>query len=1120
MGGIVVIRRKDNYAPPLINNDQPKGVVILNNTINDLQNIHANDDDAYGIVVGGTNHLIKDNTITNTEVSIQLQKGNDNYDNNNNSDQAHVDFYFSRDNSADVCAYLDNNTITGSGLPRLVTGVATASATLPNNVYNTSTQMAFCTIQDAIDNDFTVDGNIINVGAGIFTEEILLNKNLSLRGANYGINPNTGSRVAETILHPSTSGADPNDVSAVVMIYVEPTGSGSTIDGFTIDGNNPLLTSGILINEGTTDVDAIEAISAYEGLSNFTVTNNIIKNFSYAGMDLYNYYNSAAATTDNVVSNNLFEGIRPTGGYGIGVLIYNNCYTNITNNVMNGVNVGIQTGNFYNADPGNSHSIANNAIESVNRGIWHNMPYSNAATFSISDNTISTHSSATANRGIMISTVQGTATATVTNNTITGAKYGYYLWSNPTSNNITITGGSVNSTNGIVADNFLGYNTNATSSSYIIDGVNITAVDTGIIVRDDVANTNNATVAVTIKGNTTVSNANIGLAIIGSDASASVVTTDPDVVTLSGDIVNTSGTPLNASTGDIALNGTTSNIEGGATIRNLTLNNTTGATIASGVGNTVNILNTYTPTAGVLTTNNNLVLKSTASTTASIAQGNAAGNYIDGSVVVERFVPAKAARKWNFLASPITQSIADGWQQQIHITGAGTGGTVCPTLTPHTNGYDATVSNAPNIYTYDAANASGTRWTKPATTNADFLTAGKAFRVNVRGDRNLGCSLLDGSPSGLVPTAVTLSTTGAINNTNKNAGNFTITFNNAKDDNSTDKYVMIGNPYPSMLSFSALQAANNTTIATNYAIYIPANPASIYSYWDAMTSSFTGGIGYDDSFGDVIASGQSFFVQSLLVNDNFMSLDFAENQKSTTMFNGYFKPRSFNEQIKVNYIQNNNKVDEVIIRYANDAGISNTEVGNMDIPSMNSGTFISSLKESKRMVIQTRDLQTLNNDEVWLNVGATESGFYQLNFSDYENFAGTDIFLIDHYTNATQNIRQNATYSFLIDKDNAATKGSERFSIVFNRTVQEVYVQNLIKMYPNPANKQVTIELPQENNISYTIKITDVAGKVVMQHRTNGGTQQLSIGELMTGTYFVEIIDSKGNRKTEKLIKN
>jgi predicted transcriptional regulator len=1119
MGGIVVIRRKDGDATI---NDQPKGVVIKYNSIFNLQNIHANTDDAYGIVVGGINHTIKNNTLNNTEISIQLQKENDNYSTNNNSNQANVDYYFSRDNSSEVCAYLADNNIISSGAPRLVTGVATSSLTLPNTVLNETSEVTFCTIQDAIDDDNTLDGHHLQASAGVFAEEIFLHKRLTLKGANTGINPNLLPRNPETIIYPSTSGGDPNDPSAIVSLYIDSAASGSYINGFTFDGNNPSLTSGILINEGSTDVDAIEAIASYDGVSKISITNNIIKNYSYSGIDLYNYYNSGNITTGSLIANNLFEGIRPYD-YGIAALIYNNCYTTIANNVMNGVRVGIQTGNFSQADTMFNHSITNNTVNAVRLGIWYNSHYSNATSFIINNNTVANYAGATNTTGIKVTSIQNIVGATINNNNVSNVKYGYHLWSNPTISTISITGGSVsNVTRAILADNFAGYNSNGSSSSYNVSNVLISSADSGIVVVDDALNTNNATVALTIGDDVSISANTASISVEGSDASLAISTTGLNGVISDGAILNNSGNPIDATSGKLQLSGLTKyTVNGGLNIRELQITNFDSILIAGGVEDTVNVYETLRCYTGVLKTNNNLVLKSTATTTAAILNGDASGNYIADNVTIERYVPAKASRKWILLASPITETIANTWQQQIHITGAGTGGTVCPTFTQHTNGYDATVSNAPNIYTYNSANNVGTRWTKPATTNADNLTAGKAFRVNVRGDRSLGCSLLDGSPSGLIPTAVTLKSTGFINNANLNAGDISITLNNARDISGPDKYVMIGNPYPSTVKFNTFYTGNSAKIANNYAIYIPANAPSIYSYWDGATQLFTGGTGYDNSNGNNIASGQAFFVQSTLANDNLITLNFTESDKLDGSFNGYFRPRSFNEKIKVNLLANNKKVDEVIIRFANDAGISNSEINaNLDIPSINSGIAISSLKENKPMVVQTRDLATLNNDEVWLNVSANESGFYQLNFTEFDKFVGTDIFLKDHYTNAMQDVKQNATYSFLIDKDIAATKGATRFSIVFNRNIQAEYVNNNIKMYPNPASKNVTIELPQNNGVgNYHINVTDIAGKVVMQVKANGGTQQLNIEQLMTGTYLLEIIDSNGKRTIEKLVK-
>ncbi|MBW7953001.1 MAG: hypothetical protein H3C56_10745, partial [Chitinophagaceae bacterium] len=163
--------------------------------------------------------------------------------------------------------------------------------------------------------------------------------------------------------------------------------------------------------------------------------------------------------------------------------------------------------------------------------------------------------------------------------------------------------------------------------------------------------------------------------------------------------------------GSLALNGITAQTFNvgtvGATIASFSLNNTAGATL-SGTGK-LNVTDVLTVQDGsTLTTGGVVVLKSDANNTARLAPVGT--GIISGNVTVERYIPAKASRYWSLLSSPVTQSLQNSWQQQIHITGAGTGGTVCPSLTAHTNGFDATATNTPSAYTYDASQAQGSRW--------------------------------------------------------------------------------------------------------------------------------------------------------------------------------------------------------------------------------------------------------------------------------------------------------------------------------------------------------------------------------------------------------------------------
>ncbi|HMS65880.1 MAG TPA: hypothetical protein PKD83_11585, partial [Ignavibacteria bacterium] len=383
----------------------------------------------------------------------------------------------------------------------------------------------FATIQAAI--NASNNGDIIQIAAGTYREDITLNKYLIIRGANYGINPNTGSRVAETIIQPAFSDPDPYSPTYEKNFYIGSNGSSSKIDGITFDGDNPTLNSGVVINGA--DIDAAVSIAAYDGLSNVTLSNNIFKNINYAALDLDNYFSGGASTYDNSVIYNKFDNINVTADFGIGVVIYDNCYTNITDNVFTRTRIGIQTGNFYNADIGSNHSISNNQIDSYRLGIFHNLAYSNATAYIITNNVITTMTGALRNLGIEIASIQSSVGVTLTDNNITGAKNGYNLWNCPTSNTVTITGGLVtNCMVGVFANNYDGYNSDAASSVYAMTGVTMTNCDTAIWIRDNNLNSVNATIALNINNTTNIVNGTgIGLLIEGGDASVSFSAGDP-----------------------------------------------------------------------------------------------------------------------------------------------------------------------------------------------------------------------------------------------------------------------------------------------------------------------------------------------------------------------------------------------------------------------------------------------------------------------------------------------------------------------------------------------------------------------------------------------------------------
>jgi hypothetical protein len=406
---------------------------------------------------------------------------------------------------------------------------------------------SFAVIQEGI--DAVADNGTVYVRAGTYVEELLIDKPLSLLGPNDAINPNTGAREAEAVIHPASTGVDPYN-TCTVMAYLSV--SDITIKGFTFDGDNPSLSGGAMI--GAADVDACEILAGYEGMGGIVVENNILSHSTYTAIDFYNYTDNSA-TSDNYIRYNLFENLgETTYNWGVGILVYNNFYADITDNVFDNVRTGIQTGNFHRANVGPTGSISNNTINAWRLGIFHNLWYSDASTIPVANNTINAIDSSGASSwyGMLISSWQSSANTTITDNVITigtitqNPAAGYAVWNTPTSADLTISGGTVTGgTYGIWVNNYEGYNSNAGNTSIIIDGVEIRDADTaGVYVLDSPNNTNGATVFASIQ-NSLITNSVTGILAEGSDATAIANFNDIFNNTAAG-ITNISGNVMDA----------------------------------------------------------------------------------------------------------------------------------------------------------------------------------------------------------------------------------------------------------------------------------------------------------------------------------------------------------------------------------------------------------------------------------------------------------------------------------------------------------------------------------------------------------------------------------------------
>jgi len=431
----------------------------------------------------------------------------------------------------------------GCGVPETC-GVATAyvNAAWANNAPGTdpdgagpATGMgydAFASIQAGVNavGAGTADADpTVFVAAGLYAENITVTGPVSILGPHAGECPgNSLDRGGEAIVRPAA-----NAPIGGVVFYV--TGDNVTIDGLTIDGDNPAISGGESVNgvdvncagaigNGTYD-DVLKPFVDIDGL---TIKNNIIKNFNDSVIALFGSGIGGVISSVNAITCNRFDNAQ---GYNsldfarIAVIVYNDTYAAIDDNNMTRVTIGVQTGNNYQAMELNGvASMSGNAIEFDSVGIWHNLHYADASTWTIDENSLTSIGEKLGDQpyGLYVSSIQGAVGVSITGNDVEFAWAGIRLWNNPTTSTVTINGG-VLSTNfhGVVATNYDPTYFDGEATSIVIDGTLITTVDTDINGVWVEAGTGANAVHVEARG-LTISNYLAGVQVYGAAASAYV----------------------------------------------------------------------------------------------------------------------------------------------------------------------------------------------------------------------------------------------------------------------------------------------------------------------------------------------------------------------------------------------------------------------------------------------------------------------------------------------------------------------------------------------------------------------------------------------------------------------
>lgn len=492
-------------------------------------------------------------------------------------------------------------------------------------------------------------------------------------------------------------------------------------------------------------------------------------------------------------------------------------------------------------------------------------------------------------------------------------------------------------------------------------------------------------------------------------------------------------------------------------------------------------------------------------------------------VTVERFIPGSTGRKYRFISAPFTSgpTISSSWQQNIHITGSGTGGSTCPSLTANSNGFDATLTNSASMFGFSETTATistatssisgatvyNNAWQSVSNTNATSLQAGKGYRVFIRGNREQGCSLLDGS----LPAAndVTLSAKGTIQT---GMFNFSLTYSASNGEG----WNLVGNPYPCDINWDN---AGWTKTNIDNTIYIYNPTTNNYATYNGIT-----GLNGGES---TIASGQAFFVKA---NASSPVLTANESVKSSTSTVGsLFKNKV--KTLKASFMKSGVMFDEMAIHFV--PGATSLKDADFDAEKMfNSTINLYSISVGKKYALNAI-APPVSEEVINLGISTSSSGIHKLVFSQLDEFTAYDVLLEDKYLGVITLLNDRAYYEFNIGS-NPAEKGEDRFRIIFVNRGDADYLEKKnalmnkmnshVSMYPNPATESTFIHSNQILSNHAILKVMNIMGQELMKIQVPCNQAELhtelNLENLGSGIYYVEIYDGNKLLSTNKLLKN
>lgn len=531
------------------------------------------------------------------------------------------------------------------------------------------------------------------------------------------------------------------------------------------------------------------------------------------------------------------------------------------------------------------------------------------------------------------------------------------------------------------------------------------------------------------------------------------------------------------------------------------------------LGNTLNM--TAGANAGVVTisgnaklnTNGNLVLKSDAAGTASVAEiTSTQPTPVVGEVTVERFIPQaptvapQTGRAWRILSIPVTSATAtirDAWAggsfarvnshsngiaipDQTPLNGVGT------IITGHSYS-SAALANAagydwwPELYIGPGqAAASSIRKYTPNATDGNFNSntasrsiiattlnaAEQAYMLFIRGNRTITTTAAGSGAALLAPKG------------NLRVGDVTITV----PPSGSAKYFMYGNPYAATIDFEKVYNDNSTVIKNVISVWDATIPGTsgLGAYrtitrigpnqWSDNFLGITPNVQYLHSSGGVLLQSNTPIAANLTTKETHK----VTGTPAISPFSAMAVSAINQLSVHLNRAGDNNQLSLVAGATALfGEGLLPESADRFDISQLESftGSLGISLRQPDKLMVFEGRPPVKNSDKLWVNLNGIGIADYALTVKSKDfSLPGVSAFLVDKYLNRQVPLALDGTatiYKFSGNAD-SLSKDAARFEIVF-----EVLPENVIQLnvtHAGPNNRAEWMVAKEDKMVSYTLE--------------------------------------------------